>query len=376
MRPGHTGFVSHWTEQSYRTDRWPSRIRAGTKHEQPDLIAIGTSAGGVEALLELVKHLPPDLPATLLVTIHIPAEVRSELDRLLSHAGKLPAHFARDGERRRLGTIYIAPPDRHLLVDGDRLRLGTGPRENNVRPAIDPMLRSVAVCCGSRAVGVVLTGTLGDGASGLWAIEQCGGLTVVQDPEDAAFADMPLNALNMVTPDRVVSLKGLPALVTELVREPAGPERPVPDNIAFEVQIASGENASMNDMDHIGRRSVLTCPDCHGIMWEIDEGDLVRYRCHVGHAYSAELMNVAIDENLRRALASSLRALEERLALTRNLQHQAEQRQHRLVAANWAKRADEAQRELDVIRNALRRIDQIKSQAVAVSPESVPPVGK
>jgi two-component system chemotaxis response regulator CheB len=199
----------------------------------------------------------------------------------------------------------------------------------------------------------------------------------VQDPEDAAFADMPLNALNMVTPDRVVSLKGLPALVTELVREPAGPERPVPDNIAFEVQIASGENASMNDMDHIGRRSVLTCPDCHGIMWEIDEGDLVRYRCHVGHAYSAELMNVAIDENLRRALASSLRALEERLALTRNLQHQAEQRQHRLVAANWAKRADEAQRELEVIRNALRRIDQIKSQAVAVSPESVPePVGK
>jgi len=336
-----------------------------------DLIAIGTSAGGVEALLDLVKHLPADLPATLLVTIHIPAEVRSELDRMLSHAGKLPAHFARDGERRRRGTIYIAPPDRHLLVDGDRLRLGVGPRENNVRPAIDPMLRSAAVCCGSHAIGVVLTGSLGDGASGLWAIEQCGGLTVVQDPEDAAFVDMPLNALNMVTPDHVVALADLPSLLTKLVRAPAGPQRPVPGNIAFEVQIASGENASMDDMDHIGRRSVLTCPDCHGTMWEIDEGDLVRYRCHVGHAYSAEVMNLAIDESLRRALASSLRALEERVALTRNLQHQAEHRQHRLVAANWAQRAEEAQRELDVIRNAVRRIDDIKARNAVVPPEAV-----
>jgi two-component system chemotaxis response regulator CheB len=342
-----------------------------------DLIAIGTSAGGVEALLELVKHLPADFPATLLVSIHIPPEVRSELDRLLSLAGELPAHFARDGERRRLGTIYIAPPDRHLLIDGDRLRLGSGPRENNVRPAIDPMMRSAAACCASRAIGVVLTGTLGDGASGLWAIDQCGGLTVVQDPEDAAFADMPLNALNMVRPDHVVALRELPALLTRLVKEPAGPALPVPENIPFEVQIASGENASMDEMDDIGRRSVLTCPDCHGIMWEIDEGDLVRYRCHVGHAYSAEVMNLAIDENLRRALASSLRALEERVALTRKLQRQAEQRQHRLVAANWAQRADEAQRELEVIRGAIKRIEQIKSQNGPVSPEGVAePVGK
>jgi len=148
-----------------------------------DLIAIGTSAGGVEALLKLAAKLTPDVPATILVTIHLAAQFRSELDRLLSRAGPVPAHFARDGEKYRRGTIYLAPPDRHLLIDGERLYLGSGARENNVRPAIDPMLRSAAICCGARAIGVVLTGTLDDGASGLWAIEQCGGVTVVQDPE-------------------------------------------------------------------------------------------------------------------------------------------------------------------------------------------------
>jgi len=336
-----------------------------------DLVAIGTSAGGVEALISLARALPSEFPASLVITIHLPSHSRSELDEILSRAGPLPAAFATDGVILRKGRIYLAPPGSHLIVQGERLSLGTGPRENNARPAIDPMLRSAAVCCGSHAIGVVLTGSLGDGASGLWAIEQCGGLTVVQDPEDAAFVDMPLNALNMVTPDHVVALADLPSLLTKLVRAPAGPQRPVPGNIAFEVQIASGENASMDDMDHIGRRSVLTCPDCHGTMWEIDEGDLVRYRCHVGHAYSAEVMNLAIDESLRRALASSLRALEERVALTRNLQHQAEHRQHRLVAANWAQRAEEAQRELDVIRNAVRRIDDIKARNAVVPPEAV-----
>ena len=213
----------------------------------------------------------------------------------------------------------------------------------------------------SARIGVVLTGTLDDGASGLWAIQQCGGVAVVQDPQDAAFAEMPLNALNIVKADHLVALDDLPALLDRLAREPAGKPMPVPDNIAFEVKIARGANGSVDDMDQWGRRSRLACPECHGVMWAIEEGDLLRYRCHVGHSYTADVMSVALDENLRQAFAGAVRALEERVTLTSKLQHEAERRQHRLVAATWARRAGEAQHELDIIRNAMRRVDALRA---------------
>jgi two-component system, chemotaxis family, protein-glutamate methylesterase/glutaminase len=324
-----------------------------------DVVAVGTSAGGVQALLVLAKKLPRDFPASLLVTIHLPAHERSALDKLLSRAGPLPAAFAVEGERLRKGRIYIAPPNRHLVLDGERLSLGSGPRENNSRPAIDPMLRSTAVCCGFRSVGVVLTGTLGDGASGLWALHQCGGITVVQDPNDAAFAEMPLAALNRAKPDHVVRLADIPALLESLVHQHAGEPVPAPRSARYEVAIAKSGRSSMNEMDSFGRRSVLACPDCGGVMWEIDEGDLLRYRCRVGHTYTAELMSLALDETLRQALASALRGLEERLALARKLHKQAVDSGHRLLAETWAHKAGEFERETQVIRDSIRRVDQI-----------------
>lgn len=328
-----------------------------------DVVAVGTSAGGIEALLFLAKNLRPDFPAAILVTIHLPSHARSELDLVLSRSGPLPASFAVDGERLKKGRIYIAPPDRHLLLDGDRLALGCGPRENNARPAIDPMLRSQAVCCGSRSIGVVLTGTLGDGASGLWSLRQCGGRTVVQDPKDAAFAEMPLAALNRAKPDHVVALADLPALLDRLVAEPAGEPIAAPRLTRYEVEIARTGRSSMNEMDGFGRRSVLACPDCGGVMWEIDEEGLSRYRCHVGHTYTAELMSLALDEGLRRALASALRALEERVALARKLHRQAVDSGHRLLAENWAGKASEFERETEVIRASIRRVDELAADA-------------
>jgi len=324
-----------------------------------DVLAIGTSAGGVEALLFLAKRFSPEFPAAVLVTIHLPSHSRSALDELLTHAGRLPAQFARDGMVLSKGRIYIAPPDRHLLLDGDRIALGEGPRENNARPAIDPMLRSTALCCSGRAIGVVLTGSLGDGASGLWAIRHAGGIAVVQDPKDAAFAEMPLTALNRAKPDHVVSLGEMPALLESLVHQPAGEGRPLPRSLKYEVEIARNGSSSMDEMDSIGRRSVLACPDCGGVMWEIDEEELVRYRCHVGHTYTAEVMSLALDENLRRALATALRALEERVALARKLHRQAVDGGHRLLAQTWAEKAREFEREMDVIRGSIRRMDRL-----------------
>ena len=323
-----------------------------------DLIAIGASAGGVEALQYLARNFPHDLQASVLVTVHLSSGSQSVLDELLTAAGPLPAIFPSEGETLKNAHIYLAPPDRHLLIADNRIVLGTGARENHARPAVDPMMRSIAICCGHRAIGVVLTGMLGDGASGLQAIERCGGMTVVQDPLDALFPSMPDSALDKVIPDHQVRLADVPALLNSLAHQPAGEPAAVPEALKFEVEMAKGGSADINYMDRFGRRSVLTCPDCHGLMWEIEEGELIRYRCHVGHAYTAELMSVALDENLRGALASALRALEERVSLLQRMERKAREKGHTIVAKNWADKLAENTRELQIIRNALRQIDR------------------
>jgi two-component system chemotaxis response regulator CheB len=301
----------------------------------------------------------------VVVTIHLSNQFRSELDAILSQAGPLPARFAVDGEKLERGHIYIAPTERHLIVDDGHLRLGSGPRENNARPALDPLFRSAALCCGPRTVGAVLTGTLGDGAAGLSALKQCGGITVVQDPSDAAFSEMPTTALIRSRPDHVVGLAGMPALFETLARQPAGRTVPVPSNLAYEVNVASGGRGSMHEMDRIGRRSVLACPDCHGVMWEIDDGELVRYRCHVGHAYSDELMSLALDENLRHAFGSALRTLDERVALARKLEAQATTSGRTRIAESWAAKSLEFEAEAQIIRDSIKRTDEMAARFTA-----------
>jgi two-component system chemotaxis response regulator CheB len=328
-----------------------------------NILAIGTSAGGFEALKRLTRELGPDLPAAVLVVIHLPSDHPSTLDALLAREGRMPVSFAEDGEVAASGRVYIAPPGRHLLLDGDRLTLGSGPRENHARPAIDPLLRSVGLCCGWRAVGAVLTGTLGDGSSGLSALKDCGGVTVVQDPADAPFAEMPVRALEASRPHHVAGMAELPALLDRLVRGPAGRPRAADPAIEREVWIARNGGGTMDGMDAIGRRSVFTCPDCHGAMWEIRDGEVPRYRCHVGHAYSAELMEIALSDTVGRALASALRALEERVALTQELERQAAAAGRKTLAAGWAARSRQAAAEVEVIRGAVDRVSSIAAAA-------------
>jgi two-component system chemotaxis response regulator CheB len=330
-----------------------------------DILAIGTSAGGFEALRFLAREFPQDFPAAVLVTIHLSSQFRSSLDAILTQSGPLPASFAQDGEKLEKSHIYIAPPERHLLVESENLRLGSGPRENNSRPALDPLFRSVGLCCGPRAIGAVLTGTLGDGAAGLSALKQCGGITVVQDPADASYPEMPTSALAASKPDHLIGLVGMPALFQKLVRLPAGQPTPLPEGIEYEVKVASGGRGSMNEMDRIAKRSVLACPDCHGIMWEMKEGDLIRYRCHVGHAYSAELMSLALDENLTRALGSALRALDERIAVAKKLETQARETGRTRAAESWASKVLEFEQEAKVIRDSVRRTDDIAARFAA-----------
>lgn len=324
-----------------------------------DIVAIGASAGGVEALRYLFEKLPPQFPASILVTQHLPSQYQSSLDRILSPADGVAVSFAVDGETPRKAHIYLAPPDRHLLIDGDKLHLGTGPRENNSRPAIDPMLRSVGLCCGGRSIGIVLTGTLSDGASGLWALRKAGGIAVVQDPKDAPFPEMPRNALALSGPQHIATLSDMPHLLDSLTHQSAGPNLPLPGRIRFEVETAKTGHYAMEKMDHLGSRSVLTCPDCGGVMWEIEEGDLMRFRCHVGHAYTAEVLSLAEDESVRRALQTAMRGFEERLALLKRMEERAVENGHKELAKTWRSRAQEYQEQASILTRAIQRLDDV-----------------
>jgi two-component system chemotaxis response regulator CheB len=342
----------------------PFSVTAGTHGDamgNHDIVAVGTSAGGVEALLALVEGLPAGLPACVLVTLHITNRPGSELDRILGSAAQLPVSFAGDGEPARRGHIYIAPPDRHLLLDGDTLRLGNGPRENNARPAIDPMLRSAAVCCGGRTIGAVLTGTLADGASGLWAVDRCGGISVVQDPHDADPGDADDGAQPGAPGPRGAA--GRPrAAAGAAGRRAGGPSKVHPLIAALR---GRGRQDRRRQHGGDGPDRATVGAGLPRLPWEIDEGELVRYRCHVGHTYTAELMSVALDENLRRALASAQRALEERVSLAQRLERQAAKDGHRLLRELWTQRAGEYERELGTIRDSIRRVDAIAAVAEA-----------
>jgi two-component system chemotaxis response regulator CheB len=244
-----------------------------------DAIVVGASAGGIRALKSVLAGLPAELPASVLAVVHIPAQANSVLPMILDGSGPLPAKFAEDGERLSRGRVYVAPPDRHLLVDRGHVRLTRGPRENRVRPCIDALFRSAAVELGPRVVGVVLSGTLDDGTAGLWAVKDRGGVAVVQHPDEAEYPDMPASALAHVDVDHVLSAAEIGPKLAALARQESPAPTRVPAAMAAEAEIARGGNPLQNGVLELGRPSPNACPECHGSLEEIREGPIVRYRC-------------------------------------------------------------------------------------------------
>jgi len=320
-----------------------------------DIIVVGASAGGVEALMSLVSTLPADLPAAVFVTLHLPPNSTSVLPRLLDRAGPLAATHAEDGEVIKPGRIYVAPPDRHLLIEDGRVQLAHGPRENRWRPAIDPMFRTAARAYGARVVGVVLTGTMDDGTAGLVAIKRCGGVAVVQEPSDALFPGMPTNALLYVDVDHTLPLARMSELLARLAHEPVAQEGElgVSDDLEHEVELAAMHPDTLVDEQRAGTPSQFGCPECGGVLWEIKDGALTRYRCRVGHAYSAETLLLSMNETFEDALWVALRALEERASLVRRLAERASTLGHPEVAARFQAQNADTQRHLEVIRQVL-----------------------
>jgi two-component system chemotaxis response regulator CheB len=289
-----------------------------------DTIVVGSSAGGIRALRGLMSALPEDLPASVLVVNHIPGGSQSVLPSILDAAGPLPAKPAEDGEPMRHGTIYVAPPDRHLLVEKGKLRLTRGPRENRVRPCVDTLFRAAAVDLGPRVIGVVLSGTLDDGTAGLWAIKDRGGLAIVQRPAEAEYSDMPENALKHVEVDHVLPVAEIGAVLPELTRERTGPPSAAPELMSAEVKLELHGSALSNGVLDMGRPSPNACPECHGSLVEIREGTLARFRCHTGHAFSLKTLLQETEVQIERSLWNAVRAIEERSFLLRSMQAEAQ----------------------------------------------------
>jgi two-component system chemotaxis response regulator CheB len=328
-----------------------------------DIVVIGASAGGVEALTTFVAHLPRDLPAALFVVVHIPSEASSSLAQILSRAHTLPARSARDKTPIEHGHIYIAPPDRHLLLTADEARVVSGPRENRHRPDIDPLFRSAAVSFGRRVVGIVLSGALNDGTAGLLAIKRAGGIAMVQDPATAAFPGMPKSALAYVSIDWSLSLPALADMVVELATgemldlEGSVTMEEMDDEqkseMRVEADIAGLNPRAVTQALHYGRVSSYTCPDCHGPLWEIQDGPLLRFRCRVGHAFTAESMFEGQADNVEEALWMTLNILEESEQLYTRLASDARERQHRWMSEQFEQKLRTIKDRSAVIRQLL-----------------------
>lgn len=295
-----------------------------------DIVVIGGSAGGLEALQYVLGGLPPHFPAAVFVTLHIGPV--SYLPQILGRACALPVLPARSGDPIDRGKVYVAVPDVHVLLHAEHVLLRRGPRENLTRPAIDPLFRSAAASLRGRVIGVLLSGSLSDGTAGLRAIKRCGGLAVVQEPDDAIVPLMPESALRHVDVDYVRPAVDIAGLLDRLVREPAGPDVDVPTDIRLEAAIAAQELADMKVDDMIGTPSRLTCPECGGALWEIEDGSLLRYRCHVGHAFGADAVLSAQGEEIEKTLEKLQRAHQERAALARKMaERQRIGRRHNLA---------------------------------------------
>lgn len=318
-----------------------------------DIIVIGGSSGATGPLKSILGGLPPDLPAAVFVVLHIPSRAIGLLSTVASAAGPLPAAQAEDGMPIERGRVYIAAPDHHLMVTEGLMRLGRGPRENMVRPAIDPLFRSAAMAYGPRVIGVVLSGLLSDGAAGLNAIKRCGGTAIVQDPDDAIADEMPRRALEATVADLSVPGARLGDVLSDLARQAAGPAVPVPAEVRLEVDIAMGERADSEVLSKIAETAAITCPSCGGVLSRLKSGKPLRFRCQVGHAYTADVLAKEQEGRVDEALRVALRIIEERAELVTRMGEEGRLSGRRAVAEMYEDRAREYRRYADTLRQAV-----------------------
>ena len=317
-----------------------------------DLIVIGASAGGVGSLQRLVEHVPAEFPAAILVALHLPDGVRSMLPEILERAGNLPAAHPVSGDPITPGRIFIAPAGFHLTVHQDHMVVTRGAREHGLRPAIDPLFRSAALAYGPRVIGVVLSGLLDDGTIGLREIKRAGGVAIVQDPRDTEWPSMPQSALNHVRVDYSVPATQIGTLLQQLVmaRPRSGTAMSNDDNKDVSEELRE-LTMHRDERQHPGEPSPYSCPECGGVLWELKDGELMRFRCRVGHAYTSETLTHEQATAVEHALWTALRALEEQAAVRRRMADRARRKGLNLSADRYQEHAGELDRQAQQIRN-------------------------
>lgn len=305
-----------------------------------DIIVIGGSAGAVEALQTVVAGLPAAFPGSIFAVLHI-GRNETNLPAILSRAGPLPAVHPQDGAPIEKGRIYVAPPDHHLLIEYGHLHLERGPKENRQRPAINPLFRSAAIAYGARVAGVLLSGMLDDGVTGLWEIKRRGGVSVIQDPEEAPFPDMPRNAAKSVPIDYPVPVADMPSLLARLAREGVEPEQAL--------ETSAGEQAQ--------QLTELSCPDCGGVMSERPFGRIREFRCTIGHAHSSHTMEQALSDAEEEALWAAVRALEQNVIFLRQFAKE--------LWPDVEREAAQKKRQADAIRSVIEKMRMAESERSA-----------
>ncbi|PRY25884.1 two-component system chemotaxis response regulator CheB [Spirosoma oryzae] len=336
------------------------------------IIVVGASAGGIVAFQQLMGGLLPDLDAAIFIVWHMAPTVRGVLPQLLSRFTTIPAAHAYDNEPVQTNRIYVAPPDHHMLVENGHIRITHGPKENRFRPAIDPLFRSAAYAYGNRVMGVLLSGALDDGTAGLWAIKHYGGLALVQDPQEALVSDMPENAIRQVAIDYVLPVAQLATQLVRLAGEDVSETPPVSmeenEKTKTEIRIAADETALGLNLSEYGQPSRYVCPECHGVLTQIKEGPLARFRCHTGHAYSADTLLAAITEQIEDNLYGAVRGIDESVILLNRLGDQLADANQPKQAGLYFQKAQEALQRGELIRQAIRAheplsLDSIQHQA-------------
>jgi len=323
--------------------------------KQIRVIVIGASAGGVEALNTLFQRLQPSENTAFFIVVHIPSHFKSNLPKILSRHSPIPVEHADDRQPIRPGQAYVAPPNRHMVLQDGRIWLEFGPKEISSRPAIDPLFRTAAQAYGDQVIGVVLSGNLHDGTHGLQAIKQAGGITIAQDPEEALYPSMPSSAIATQAVDYILPVAEIAELLNNLMSQDLSlGEKPMseelPDYSPDETALIRDEIKNYEHGLAKNQRSVISCPDCGGVLWELDDDNMLRFRCHVGHVYDPETLLGSKDETVEAAFWSAVRALVEKASLSNRLALRAESRGQQALKDFYLERAREAEREADLIR--------------------------
>jgi two-component system, chemotaxis family, protein-glutamate methylesterase/glutaminase len=335
------------------------------------IIVIGASSGGFEAMRKIVRKLPADFEPPIFVVWHMSSDVRGILPQVFNRENKIFAAHASDSEMISPGRIYVAPPDYHLLLQDGKVRVTHGPKENRFRPAVDPLFRSAALAYGARVVGVILSGALDDGTAGLWTVKQHGGTAVVQDPIDAEVSSMPKNAMQKVSVDYCLPATEIADLLVRLSKETIKNNGVMTDDqTRKEIQIAGEAHAMKKGELMFGELTPYTCPECHGVLSRLRNGNIVRYRCHTGHAYSNGTLTAAISEKIESSLYSAIRGIDESIILLNHMgDHLAEANKPKLAAVYFrkAKEAEERSKNLhNVIQDhELLNTDKIEQEALS-----------